>query len=224
MDKMDFENQYWKHYLILENDFIKTVEYISLDIQNSTAYSTQYLKIFLSIGSEIDIICKAYCAFLDNSQIPSKINEYSNIICSNRPDFVNKTITIKTEFADTSINLKPWNKWDTVTPIWWKFYNKVKHQRTEGLTLDTSGIRIDSGHPDYPRYNTLIGMKYYKFANQENLLTSLAALFQLCMECYYDIIQESGNSGYDIVPKYESNLFTLVGRERRFRHIVGFLG
>lgn len=54
--------------------------------------------------------------------------------------------------------MEPWKNWSDITaPTWWTMYNKVKHHRMEN---DSTTQR-----------------QYYKFANLENVLNALAALY-----------------------------------------------
>lgn len=165
----DFTERYWKYYLLLEKDFLKTEQYLSIDEYNFNAYSNEYIKEYQAICSEIDVIFKLYCKQLDQSFKGKTINSYCKCIKENCSDFSSRTVIIK----DKKINIEPWKGWDYVVdqkqkivslnPDWWQKYNKIKHNRTT--------------------INTETQLPYYKFANQKNVLYSLAALYQL--ELYY---------------------------------------
>ena len=78
MNTKEFEKSYINHYKLLEEDFKSTFSYVTLEPDNYDTYSSIYLKILLSIGSEIDIL-KKYLAsliksdFNENRDNPNKI-------------------------------------------------------------------------------------------------------------------------------------------------------
>ena len=54
-----FIKNYWRYYRELEKEFIATLKCVELDTDNFNTYSIQYLKLFQTVCSEIDIIGKA---------------------------------------------------------------------------------------------------------------------------------------------------------------------
>lgn len=165
--------RYWKYYLMLEDNFLNTEQYLAVDEINYSAFSNEYIKQYQTICSEIDVIAKSFCKELDNSFRGNTINAYCKCLTDNNPDFSNRKVKLK----DSSIELFPWKDWTYTTeiqanrpakivsnnPEWWQKYNKIKHNRTTT--------------------NNETGLPYYKLANQKNVLHSLAALFQI--ELYY---------------------------------------
>ena len=71
---------------------------------------------------------------------------------------------------------------------WWTLYNYIKHQRTTKL----------KGYNDIP---------FYKYANQENVIYSLGALYILEMACV-ELIREKSSKGYngDIYYEFEKSI------------------
>jgi hypothetical protein len=65
MNSKEFKRKYIDHYLLLENDFKKTFDYVSVERNNYDTYSAMYLKLILSIGSEIDILKKLIAKMLN---------------------------------------------------------------------------------------------------------------------------------------------------------------
>ena len=170
-DCKEFLQRYWNYFLILEKDFLATERYLAIDTLNFKAYSNEYIKLYQTVCSEIDVIAKSYCGALGTKA--KNINEYCQCITINNTDFTNRTVRL----GEKSIDLQPWKNWlftteiqsdgktkvSFISPDWWTKYNKVKHSRTTK--------------------NQETGLPYYKLANQENVLNSLAALYQL--EIYY---------------------------------------
>jgi hypothetical protein len=207
--------------MLLENEFMDSTKYVSIDkIFNYNTYSDFYTKLFLSIGSEIDVICKDYCSFIDKTKSPDNIMGYNSIIISHDSGFCSRKIIMK----NTNTTLIPWECWTTKPPTWWKIYNKVKHQRTEGLTVtqDNKGIKIDINDLEYTKYTRLVGNPYYVLANQENVLLSLSGLFQLCMEFYYDVLQinDYPEERRSPIPDESSKIFELEGRVEPYLYFM----
>lgn len=55
MTKDEYNLKYWMFYMQLENDFSKTFNYVEFADDNLSAYSKEYAKQLISIGSELDI-------------------------------------------------------------------------------------------------------------------------------------------------------------------------
>lgn len=181
MNKQEFVNKIWNYYIVLEDEFIDTQKYVELDKNNFSAYSKTYIKLLLSIGSEIDILCKYTCKLLDKDSNASKMNQYRNELKHL------KSISESQVYCE-QINeaLCPWDAWtDEKSPKWWRSYNNVKHDR-----LNTN---------------------YFRTGNLENVLISLSALYVLCRVSYkhsYDLepfpksrlFEMNGWTTYELLP------------------------
>ncbi len=188
-----FCETYWSHYISLEKEFINTLKYVTLDTDNYTTYSEAYFKLLLEIGSEVDVVLKAYCELLDSSFNDDKISDYRTCIHAQKPTFFVQEVIVH----ENKMTLKPWNNRDTAgtlfSPFWWTAYNKCKHNRT-----DTGSINGTT-------------QEYFKFANLEYALNALAGLYQVILYLYR-IIAESENKVIKI-PLPGSRIFKLNGTE-----------
>ena len=52
----DLKKDYLRQYCLIEKDFINTIDYVSISNSNYSTFSHTYLKILLSIGSEVDVL------------------------------------------------------------------------------------------------------------------------------------------------------------------------
>lgn len=195
MRQQDFIHNFWTYYLTLEEDFINTLRYVELDESNYSTYSVEYVKQYQTICSELDVLCKTLCKLIDTRSTPKNMYDYTTIILQSFQDILEKEVLTKKR-----LHLIPWGDWKIdskdssyASPAWWKNYNDVKHNRA---ITDESG---DS---------------YYKRANLENVLNSLAGLFVLEMYAYKKISEEEGQKVTIPIPK--SQLFELVGWENKF--------
>lgn len=208
MKANEFNEKYWSYYLNLENDFINTQRYVSIDNDNYYTFSIEYAKQYQTICSEIDVVFKQYCNYLDDTKNVSNILGYANVILTNRTDIKSRVVRVKNV---STIILKPWEKWNSdsmdplnknnpknTSPLWWTMYNKVKHSRT---MLDKSG------------------KEFFKKANQINTLNALAGLFVLEMYFYKDLVLTEGIHKVTI-PDRTSNLLIIENWESHL-HMLG---
>lgn len=186
MNGNDFENKFWIFYLELEQDFLQIEKTIPYDVINKNTFSYKYMGLLLSICSEIDFIFKKFIDFKDDSHEKNNIIDYERFIERYYPNFKNSEITgYKYRFAD--LKLKPFKNWDSGnSPKWWQVYNKIKHNRI---------IIKDEEH------------EWYLYANQNNVLKALGALFILDMYFYREFVYNS--DGGCKVPLPQSEIFNL---------------
>lgn len=196
MNDLDFTNSYWKNYILLEKEFAATLNYVSLDMDNYSTFSSSYLKLILQIGSEIDVVTKALCNYYDETKAPENMNAYKDILMEHESDFYN--IEVKIISARNKYSIKPWEAWEIQdigtnvnNPTWWKVYNKVKHHRNSIGTI--CGIEKE----------------YFKFANLEYTLFALAGLYQLLIYFYYELAKDDRIQ----TPLPGSRIFNLSGNK-----------
>lgn len=153
MTEKDFSN-YWNYFLFIDEDLMKTCRYIQHDEKNMNAFSSEFARIILISGAEIDTICRLLCKeidsscdFPDDSTKSGKIDEYSKIILRQFP----KLPTTKIYCTTIESYKKPWDGWQYISsyksPVWWREYQKIKHYRHnnfEKATLENSILAVSS--------------------------------------------------------------------------------
>lgn len=179
--------QYWKQYLMIEKEFKGTEKFLAVDEINASAYSDEYVRLLLQIGSEIDIVAKLLCSAINVSSSAWKIDEYKTEIISRYSEFADVTVHCKVINSE-SLTIKPWNGWRVDSPDWWKIYNGVKHNRNKEKTFDS------------------VTKAYYKHACQKTILNALAALYQMELYLYCN----SEHHDLKDTPMPGSRMFTLV--------------
>lgn len=159
MNLDEFKRNYINHYLLLEKDFQLTTEFVTISEDNYDTHSVSYLKLLLTIGSEIDVMLE----FLAKLYEPDN-NETgfgcSKIILKNEPDIKSLELKLRNE----ELLIKPWDC--EKIPEWWTAYNEIKHNRYEWAE----------------KFNSK--RKYYQYANLRNVIKSLAALLSLELYAY----------------------------------------
>ncbi|MBD9336759.1 MAG: hypothetical protein EGP69_02235 [[Ruminococcus] faecis] len=76
MTVQEYNVRIWPFYLRLEEEFLNSLNYVEFSKDNFKTYSIEYEKQILSIGSEVDILCKEVAP--DSS--PNQIQEYREIL------------------------------------------------------------------------------------------------------------------------------------------------
>lgn len=129
MTKYDFERFFWGQYLILEQEFVDSLNYIEFDTSNFAAYSNKYVKLLLQIGSEVDNTLKEIC----NLQGRTNISQYATYMLNKYPQITNQSVKV----INRNITLIPFTGWNTQQPAqslcFWDSYNLVKHDRIQNL-------------------------------------------------------------------------------------------
>ena len=132
MNREDFLIDYWKYYIMLENDFINKINNIKLSEDNYSVYSDEYVKQLQTIGSEFDVICRQVCEC--NNSDHTNISNYADWIFKNVSDITLVKINIRYQRV---LQIEPFKGWKRDKPgelFWWSAYNCVKHNRTNNFS------------------------------------------------------------------------------------------
>lgn len=155
MELSKFLEIYWNYYTQLETDFFALEPFCAIDKENENTFSTNYLKLILSICGEIDTICKRMCIHLDPDlkKDTCGINDYKAVLMAHYSKIADEKVIIQRhDFRE----IQPWKAWaHKHTPHWWSTYNKVKHHRDEVWN----------------------NKEAYKYANQKTTIEALCALY-----------------------------------------------
>ena len=185
-----FHNQYWKQYILIEKEFKTSIKYVAIDTQNFSAYSDVYAKLLLQIGSEVDVVSKLLCKEMNPASSAGNILDYQSEIYVQFPEFGDVNVSCD------DLVLIPWEGWSTSSPVWWKVYNGVKHNRN---MLATYGSETKEN---------------YKYANQKNTLNALAGLYQLEQYLYTFVPHNQEEE----TPLPGSRLFKLQNQDWEKKH------
>lgn len=183
MTRKELDQQYWQYYLLLEKRFIDSIEYVELSIDNFDSFSNSYALLIQAIGAELDTVFKVYCGF--NTADRKCITDYVIAIDAEENQqnpceypIRNQKILIR----EYNLEIQPFMDWDAARPAdslsWWKGFIGLKHNRYDNR----------------------------KFANQENALNILGALYLLEMKLLKRITE--GTDELDVFDK-GSALFSL---------------
>lgn len=172
---------FWKRYLELEKEFLDTEYYVSIDKINGCTFSSKYMSLLEVICIEIECVSK-YLLYVYNL-----IEEIENID-QIKTEFLNKGYL---NVLNTKININNYylnNVWgeNEKIPKWWTIHNKIKHCRY----LKTDNI------------------ENYKLANQFNVLSALAALYNLEILLYKLTMQYNKDNNSDLfLESFKGSIF-----------------
>ena len=152
MTRQKFLNDYWAYYLMLEERFVHTLNYVELSEYNKNVYSNEYAGLLQLIGSELDAFFKVYCGFSPDDH--KNIAHYCTSVLTTYPRILDQEISI----PQAEISVKPFEGWNPQEAkqslAWWCAFDNIKHSRTANK----------------------------KDASQHNVLLALSALFLLEMK------------------------------------------
>ena len=173
----EFEQNFWQYYLRLENEMIFTMRYVEFNTVNFKTFSLEYLKLYQSVCSEIDVVGKEIAGYMDTEFKPEdKSNSVLKwwYVIQYWIQGDDKGVEFYKKFS-----LKPWKDFEVEyvqskkgyryprtkqfpkksVPTWWSNYNDVKHHRATEYAKD--------GHTNFEK------------ANLENLANAFAGLYIL---------------------------------------------
>lgn len=204
MNIKDFTKNYWSYYLRLENEFLSTLKYVEFEKANYKTYSLEFLKMYLSVCSEIDVVGKCLASSV-NPQF--KIDKHTGL---NKwwMEIQDKKINGKT-LNDVEVNfidieeIKPWDNYrvefgkrnrcvlsnGSRTPQWWCDYNSVKHARSsfnDGIRNYSKANLFNLSRAFSALY--VLEKGFMEFVDKENLsLIEHSHLFEKQEKCVYGV-------------------------------------
>ncbi len=146
---------HWNYFLALDADVENLSRFVDFNPANYSAYSIEMAHLMLAAASEVDVVAKLLCNKIRARAGAGTITQYRSIIKKAFPQFSGMKIVM----PRYGLTLEPWICWKSNrTPEWWKYYNKVKHER-----------------------NT-----YFNQANLKHTLNSVAGLYVTLLHFYLE--------------------------------------
>ena len=125
-------NEHWRYFLTLEEDIEKTTRFVEPDPANFGTYSAEFVRLILSICSEVDVVAKVLCARIDPTRTVKDMDDYRPVITTKYPQLHRSKVSVD-RFA---LTFEPWKEWGSgVNPAWWRDHQKVKHERHQHFAL-----------------------------------------------------------------------------------------
>ena len=122
----EFNKKYWNYYMGLERELQGILDYVALSRNNMDTSSNRINSLLLSVGAEVDFMCKMVCGYEPDSR--KNISDYAKVLLKKIPDMQN----IEIKIVDSDLSLHPFKTWDKKHAkdlFWWDAYTSIKHNR-----------------------------------------------------------------------------------------------
>ena len=167
---------HWEYFLALDADLEQAARFVALESANFSSYSIEFVRLYLSACSEIDVVAKALCAQIALQESRRNINDYRTVITKEYPKFP----TVKVAIPRYGLEFQPWVDWQSgANPAWWQSYNNVKHKRTKHFTEANLKNLLDALAGLF-----LLLLYYYQPALYDHALLPWPNLFHLHADHY----------------------------------------
>jgi hypothetical protein len=145
------KHPHWDYYLTILEDLAKVSRFIEFTSANFHTYSVEFVRIILSVGSEVDVVAKLLCERIKPQDSSRTISDYRQLIVTEYPFLPTVEITAPKH----GLAFTPWHEWTNgQNPTWWAAYNNVKHHRNiyyadatlENALLSSSALCVLLGY------------------------------------------------------------------------------
>ena len=117
---------HWNYFLALEKDMEVVSRYIEFCDANFSVFSVELGHLLFAAASEVDVVAKLLCKQIQPEAPRANIDDYKAVLKPAIPALPKTKIFV----PRYGLEFKPWSNWaGTENPVWWRSYNKVKHQR-----------------------------------------------------------------------------------------------
>jgi len=117
---------HWNYFIALERDLEVVSRYVEFCPPNFGVYSIEFAHLLFAAASEVDVVAKLLCYRLQPAAPRGNIEEYRTVLLAAIPDLSKTTVFV----PRYGLDFKPWDNWAVPSsPLWWRGYNKVKHER-----------------------------------------------------------------------------------------------
>ena len=167
---------HWEYFLALDADLEQAARFVALEPANFSSYSIEFVRLYLSACSEIDVVAKTLCEQIASQKRRENINDYRTVIAKAYPKFP----TFKAAIPRYGLEFQPWAEWQLgENPAWWQSYNNVKHKRIKHFTEANLKNSLDALAGLF-----LLILYYYQPALYDHKLLPWPNLFHLPADHY----------------------------------------
>jgi hypothetical protein len=182
---------HWNYFIALERDLEIGSRYVECCEPNFSVYSIEFAHLLFAAASEVDVVAKLLCQRLQPSAHRGKINEYCAVLLDEFADLTTTQVLV----PRYGLTLTPWADWTIGnSPIWWRSYNDVKHERdahfdeaTLKNALNALGALLILTHHRYSYALAPKGVSRLSAMGTRQNLLSASTLFHFADEYYRDV-------------------------------------
>lgn len=108
--------------------------YVEFCDANFSVFSVELAHLLFAAASEVDVVAKLICEQVSPAAPRENINDYKATLLPNFPNLPDVEVFV----PRYGLSFRPWTHWSGAqNPIWWRSYNKVKHERDEHFNQAT---------------------------------------------------------------------------------------
>lgn len=163
-------DRHWNYYKVFEEDIRQYSRYVEIVESNLAVYSLELTRLFLSICSEVDVLCKLICGIESPDRKVAKMPKYIEVFSESLEGLSSEKISM----PQYGLVFCPFQSIDEgISPKWWREHNGVKHKRDEnyryanlGNVLDAlGGLYLLNLHLSHSKHKSLSNSNYPLFFN-----------------------------------------------------------
>lgn len=125
-------NQFWSHYLSLENSLKEISDYIAIHEDNDKSYSFKNMQLYFAVCTDIDSILKHIRSNLNLEPVKQpNMGHHRKMLLKHFP--IIGQVKVFLDISNEKRTLQPFKLLPNEDESfeWWSAYNDVKHQRPE---------------------------------------------------------------------------------------------
>ena len=117
---------HWNYFLALEHDTEQLSRYVEFCEPNYSVFSIELAHLLFAAASEVDVVAKLLCEQVAPAAPRANILDYRAALVPAIAELPEVEVFVPRH----GLSLKPWSNWSgPQSPLWWRSYNDVKHQR-----------------------------------------------------------------------------------------------
>lgn len=121
---LEESDRHWAYFLSLEEDLYQLSRFVDISQENFSTHSIECTRLLLASCSEAEIVLKL-AAGLDKRNY---LKDCLPLLGGDVDRLLNSEVTIRR----SGLKVLPWHGWSANdSPVWWKAYNAVKHDRSQ---------------------------------------------------------------------------------------------
>jgi hypothetical protein len=155
---------HWQFFESIDDELLSLSRIIEFAPENFSTFSVHLARLYLSLGSEIDVVAKLLCNKIAPTEKPESIKAYCPLITNRYSHFTQ----LRIELPAHGLDFQPWASWSqALSPRWWTDYNKVKHERNRHFSQANVGNVLEAAA------GLIVLLVYY---HQEELYSNTASI------------------------------------------------
>lgn len=117
---------HWNYFLALDRDAEQLSRYVEFCEANFDVFSVELAHLLFAASSEVDVVAKLLCQQVAPNLPRENIKDYKAALVPAIAELPETEVYV----PRYGLSFQPWSNWaGAQSPLWWRSYNSVKHQR-----------------------------------------------------------------------------------------------